>query len=523
MVITKINSLSLIAITILLNGMQSYAAVVQKNNEPAINIKKVNVNDETVQIAYEIINNSTENMWILKGFGKYGSIFSEPFVDEDGQTLILRARLDSPKLANGGAIYGRYVLLRAGQKQTETVCIPIPAPIFMSLASTDDELGVQGLAKRLVIEIGYYVGDLPAIVHGILEEAENVRQKKTADNPAHFYITNVDKFFGGFLAFNETNEILRFRDEEIIIPDTDRIFKGEKYLQLVITDLNIPYKEIYDLETRNYPPGLTFCTRIEIHYEPSLLEYFFPYKFQQSFLNTDELNYLRSVQNIIVENQDKIQTFVDDVNNVLQTEGIVRQSSSANMVFYRGNERISSFCIYDDFLVTKDMNRFIRLGSFKSLFTITPNIQAIESRIECATNMNDVWHRLRLYQRAMEEPDKILSNKITYPQANKWCDAMKSGYNRQTSNGYRRWNMIQLVCPSSNEGKCNYAMNPNCKPDSPGDMVLLFETKAGWNQHGGPELFTFDNHDPKGGCVLFNDGTVKFIRTEEELKNLRWK
>ena len=33
-------------------------------------------------------------------------------------------------------------------------------------------------------------------------------------------------------------------------------------------------------------------------------------------------------------------------------------------------------------------------------------------------------------------------------------------------------------------------------------------------QHGGPELFTFDNHNPKGGCVLFNDGTIKFIRTE---------
>jgi hypothetical protein len=54
-------------------------------------------------------------------------------------------------------------------------------------------------------------------------------------------------------------------------------------------------------------------------------------------------------------------------------------------------------------------------------------------------------------------------------------------------------------------------------------MVLLFETKTGWNQHGGPELFTFDNHDPKGGCVLLNNGTVKFIRTEEELKQLRWK
>ena len=58
---------------------------------------------------------------------------------------------------------------------------------------------------------------------------------------------------------------------------------------------------------------------------------------------------------------------------------------------------------------------------------------------------------------------------------------------------------------------------------SPPDTVLLFETKGGWNQNGGPELFTFDNHDPKGGCVLLNDATVKLIRTKEELQQLRWK
>ena len=40
----------------------------------------------------------------------------------------------------------------------------------------------------------------------------------------------------------------------------------------------------------------------------------------------------------------------------------------------------------------------------------------------------------------------------------------------------------------------------NMNLSSPGDMVLLFQTKAGWNQHGGPELLTFDNHDPKDGC-----------------------
>jgi hypothetical protein len=36
-------------------------------------------------------------------------------------------------------------------------------------------------------------------------------------------------------------------------------------------------------------------------------------------------------------------------------------------------------------------------------------------------------------------------------------------------------------------------------------------------------LFTFDNHEPRGGCVLLNNGTVKFIRTKEELEKLRWK
>ena len=65
-------------------------------------------------------------------------------------------------------------------------------------------------------------------------------------------------------------------------------------------------------------------------------------------------------------------------------------------------------------------------------------------------------------------------------------------------------------------------MNPNCQRNSPGDMVLLFETKAGWNRHGGSELFSFGNHDPWDGCVLLNDGTVLFVRTKRQLRRLRW-
>ncbi|MCU0918237.1 MAG: hypothetical protein MUC88_27280, partial [Planctomycetes bacterium] len=92
----------------------------------------------------------------------------------------------------------------------------------------------------------------------------------------------------------------------------------------------------------------------------------------------------------------------------------------------------------------------------------------------------------------------------------------------------RRWFVCPSVHAAADENDASsqttitwtsdYAMNSSCREDSPNDVVLLFESKAGWNQHGGPELFTFDNHDPKGGLVLLNDGAVKFIRTEEELR-----
>jgi len=109
----------------------------------------------------------------------------------------------------------------------------------------------------------------------------------------------------------------------------------------------------------------------------------------------------------------------------------------------------------------------------------------------------------------------------SYPAPTEWCDIIP----RYTQNSEPSGDKIRelLKCPGAGKGKSHYAINPNCRPNSPPDTVLLFETKAGWKQHGGPELFTFDNHDPKGGCVLLKDGTVKFIRTKEELQQLRWK
>jgi len=76
--------------------------------------------------------------------------------------------------------------------------------------------------------------------------------------------------------------------------------------------------------------------------------------------------------------------------------------------------------------------------------------------------------------------------------------------------------------PVPKKGTCSYAMNPNCRPNSPSDMVLLFETKGGWNQFGGREILTTENHGGKGCNILFNNGRVKFVKTER-LDDLAWK
>jgi len=114
-----------------------------------------------------------------------------------------------------------------------------------------------------------------------------------------------------------------------------------------------------------------------------------------------------------------------------------------------------------------------------------------------------------------------------YPTADKWCDLLKD-QDYVTED--------HLICPARkrthpNE-RCSYAINPSAEPNSPPDVVLLFETKGGWNQFGGPEILSTANHPYERdefwgykvrGCnILFNDGRTEFVR-EKKFKNLKWK
>jgi hypothetical protein len=249
-----------------------------------------------------------------------------------------------------------------------------------------------------------------------------------------------------------------------------------------------------------------------------MLKYFFPYAGQQSLLSPEEKQFLRPGKTIIVQDRKLVDTFVNRINKGVPTSDIACERTTAQIRCYHSDVLQTSFPVYDDdSVVTNFRDRFTYHDEsiHSILIMLTPQIEPFELRMRCAVNLRNVWHRLRLYYKAVGRIE------MQYPTPVEWCDTMARAYT--STRWYDESFVNAYLCPSASEGKCHYALNTNCKYDSPSDVVLLFETKAGWNQHGGPELFTFDNHDPKGGCVLLNDGTVKFIRTKEELQQLRWK
>jgi len=127
-------------------------------------------------------------------------------------------------------------------------------------------------------------------------------------------------------------------------------------------------------------------------------------------------------------------------------------------------------------------------------------------RMVCATNMSGLGKAMLIYSNDYND----------IPTASKWCDLLIEHVEVTEKS---------LRCLGAPEGPCNYAMNKNVEglgASAPPDMVLLFETHPGWNQSGGPEILTTDNHQGDGCTVLFADSHVAFVKTEK-LKDLKWK
>lgn len=158
---------------------------------------------------------------------------------------------------------------------------------------------------------------------------------------------------------------------------------------------------------------------------------------------------------------------------------------------------------------------------------------------------------LQLLYKALQHYAQDFDNK--YPIPNEWCDLMvehagvpegtfhafasgdPQGYVTLDPNDKPIYSVkVELVKEYNDiEGKhwyeyfirwSHYAINPNANLNSSPATVLLFETKGGWNQSGGQEILSIDNHLSEGrkGCtVLFNDGGVKFVKPKD-ISKLNW-
>ncbi len=133
--------------------------------------------------------------------------------------------------------------------------------------------------------------------------------------------------------------------------------------------------------------------------------------------------------------------------------------------------------------------------------------QGTPPRVLCGNDLKSLGLNIFRYQ--IDHNDQL-------PDANKWCDLLIENIEDLTKED------TTFRCPNDKTGPCSYALNPNCKSNSPSDVVLLFESRGGWNQSGGPELLNTDNHEGKGCNILFYDGHVECIDAKD-LKNLKWK
>jgi prepilin-type processing-associated H-X9-DG protein len=174
-------------------------------------------------------------------------------------------------------------------------------------------------------------------------------------------------------------------------------------------------------------------------------------------------------------------------------------------------------------------------------------------KINCSNNLKKLGQALLFYAK---------NNRHHYPPPDRWCDLLIE-YTEVTESDF--------LCPGPAQGRCHYAINPSAEPisryddfdhflesygvdykeimkhldskegkkafeflhdryfayhldkmDELSNLVLLFETKKGWNQFGGLELLTTENHKGEGANILFNDGSVKFLEPDRFGK-LKWK
>jgi len=169
--IILILALSLFILSETQAGRISGSDVKKEETGLTIVLTNLNLTDKTLELSYQINNVSEQDIWLCEGMNLGYKNF-EVYMAEEGQTLLTRRRLDVPMDGFGEQPFGRYVRIPKSDSRKESLLLTLPVRPHCVLLGGRRPTKVIEHAKRLAIEIGFYSGDLPGMIVGMLEEAE---------------------------------------------------------------------------------------------------------------------------------------------------------------------------------------------------------------------------------------------------------------------------------------------------------------------------------------------------------------
>ena len=142
--------------------------------------------------------------------------------------------------------------------------------------------------------------------------------------------------------------------------------------------------------------------------------------------------------------------------------------------------------------------------------------QGLADRINCVNNMKQLALVIKIYTG---------DNYDRYPSA-QWCDLILTNKIDKAELGGLSIDIPKVLhCPDAPKNqRCSYAMNRQLigikdTDQIALDTVLLFESDAGWNAVGGPEIIAKRHNS--GLNVALVDGSVLEIQPKD-IPNLRW-
>lgn len=236
-------------------AVQEYTQDPNERAKAKISLVELRVSQTELSLKYEITNGSSQDIWICSDMNIKGKWHFEVLLDDDQhRTLIVRRRLDvptgplpsmGPYGQRPGHPVGTYVHLEPGGRRVESLLLESPVQcrrILSRAQPTESTIHVD----RLLVQIGFYSGDLPALIRDVLTKAEQSWETYAGHfAPAESQvIERLDTL--ALWQLNSLNKNLDDATDVVVIPYTSQTLKGERILQIAVDGVNIPCEETAD-------------------------------------------------------------------------------------------------------------------------------------------------------------------------------------------------------------------------------------------------------------------------------------